>query len=95
MLMLQGYVACRWLEQNAEVCSRDGREKPQFYFFNSFFWKKLCEKAPKGEGSAAEGTLAQRNHARVKKWTKVWCHPSCPYPTPEGLAVFPLKAYQT
>jgi hypothetical protein len=46
----------------------------RFYFFNSFFSKKLTEKdkaAPiQGQGTPAE-QRGRRAHERLKKWTKV------------------------
>ena len=45
----------------------DKRER--LYFFNSFFWTKLSEKAPQGNQSRAQ--KADASFQRVKRWTRV------------------------
>ena len=39
------------------------------YFFNSFFWTKLSEKAPQWTQTSAQ--KADQAFERVKRWTKV------------------------
>ena len=43
--------------------------RERVYFFNSFFWTKLSEKAPQGTQTSAE--KADQAFERVKRWTKV------------------------
>ncbi len=60
------------------------QDADRFYFFNSFFFKKLTEKEKKPAGGAGGGgdcggkggkgaaeLKAEKGHERVKKWTKV------------------------
>ncbi|GLC56667.1 hypothetical protein PLESTB_001132700 [Pleodorina starrii] len=43
----------------------------RYHFFNSFFLKKLQEKAPsKGGTRCSKAEMVRQNHERVKKWTK-------------------------
>lgn len=59
---------CRCLQK--ELSPEAARE---CYFFNSFFYKKLTEKAAVSRSPDAKQrhTAAERSHERVKKWTKV------------------------
>ena len=50
-----------------EGLPEDIREK--LYFFNSFFWTKLSEKAPQGNQTSAQKAAA--SFERVKRWTRV------------------------
>jgi hypothetical protein len=47
---------------------RDQAGGERFYFFNSFFYKKLSEKTGARAGTQEHNALA---YERVKKWTKV------------------------
>ena len=52
------------------------------YFFNSFFYKKLTEKASRVRGSPeGKRTQPQMAHMNVWKWTKVITHPPPPSAT--------------
>ena len=57
-----------------EELPEDKRER--LYFFNSFFWTKLSEKAPQGNQSQAQ--KADASFERVKRWTRVRCDLSIP-----------------
>lgn len=57
-----------------------GPEARRFYFFNSFFFKKLTEKAKRQPGAAkgdgprggmSQEAKAKADHERLMKWTKV------------------------
>ena len=59
---------CRHIQVDMERTNKGSTSR--FQFFNSFFFKKLTEKSDEITSDPST-TRQQRNHERVRKWTKV------------------------
>ena len=59
---------CRHIQVDMERTNKGSTSR--FQFFNSFFFKKLTEKSDE-VASDPNMSRHQRNHERVRKWTKV------------------------